>query len=88
MQRSAEHKGKLDILITDLVMPKISGRHLADKLHHTRPGLRVLFISGYTDDEVVRHGKLDANSEFLQKPFRPDALLVKVRSMLDASPKS
>jgi two-component system cell cycle sensor histidine kinase/response regulator CckA len=88
LQRAAEHKGKLDILITDLVMPKISGRHLADKLHHTRPGLRVLFISGYTDDEVVRHGKLDANAEFLQKPFRPDALLVKVRSMLDASPKA
>ena len=83
LQKAADHSGRIDLLITDLVMPKMSGRNLSERLLLTRPGLRVLYISGYTDDEVVRHGQLENAADFLQKPFRPDALLAKVRQMLD-----
>lgn len=77
-------RGGIDLLVTDLVMPKISGRNLADKLMAARPGLKVLFISGYTDDEVVRYGGgRDMAAAFLQKPFRPEVLLSKVRQVLE-----
>ncbi|MDB6039569.1 MAG: sensor histidine kinase response regulator, and, putative heme-binding [Verrucomicrobiales bacterium] len=85
LRMAQEHNDTIDLLITDLVMPKISGRSLADRLHALRPEMLVLFISGYTDDEVVRHGKMDASAAFLQKPFRPDALITRVRSLLDGS---
>ncbi|HEY1189615.1 MAG TPA: PAS domain S-box protein, partial [Gemmata sp.] len=75
----------VDLLLTDVVMPVTSGRVLAERLKGIAPALRVLFMSGYTDDAVVRHGLLVAEIEFLQKPFTLDALLRKVREVLDKS---
>jgi PAS domain S-box-containing protein len=78
-----KHQGEFDLVITDVVMPNMSGPELAESLEAISPGLKVLFLSGYTDDAIVRHGLLNEKVEFLQKPFTPDALLRKVREVLD-----
>ena len=77
---------EFDLLITDVVMPKIGGRELAEKFAKTYPQMRVLFISGYTDDAIVRHGVIEAGTYFLQKPFTPNTLAHKVREILNAAP--
>jgi len=64
-------------------MPGMSGRTLADQLATRWPGVRVLYMSGYTDDAIVRHGMLEPGLAYLQKPFRPDALVRKVREVLN-----
>jgi len=74
---------RVDLLLTDVVMPGMSGRELAERLASRCPGLRVVYMSGYTDDAIVRHGMLEPGLEYLQKPFRPDGLLLKVREVLD-----
>src|SRR5213082_164320 len=61
----------IDLLLTDVVMPRTSGKEVADQLTKMQPGLKVLFMSGYTDEAIVHHGVLDANVEFIQKPFTP-----------------
>ncbi|HNG96355.1 MAG TPA: response regulator, partial [Acidobacteriota bacterium] len=71
------------LLITDVVMPQMNGRQLAEQLRSKFPDLKVLFMSGYTDDAIVRHGVLDANVAFLQKPFTPTALAKKVQEILE-----
>jgi PAS domain S-box-containing protein len=76
----------IDLLITDVVMPKMSGRELADHLRSIHWQARVLYMSGYTDGAIVQSGVLDASTEFLQKPFSFDDLAGKVRSILDAGP--
>jgi two-component system, cell cycle sensor histidine kinase and response regulator CckA len=73
----------VDAVITDLAMPGIGGRELADRLESLRPGVPVLFVSGHADDEVARRGLLDPGQPFLQKPFDPDVIAVKVRELLD-----
>jgi PAS domain S-box-containing protein len=80
-----EHKAQLDLIITDVVMPRMSGPELAQTLETLSPGIKVLYLSGYTDDAIVRHGLLDQKMAFLQKPFTPDALLRKVREVLAAT---
>jgi len=80
------HGGMIHLLLTDVVMPGLSGRELADQLTGQRPGIRVLYMSGYPGDAVVQHGTLPAGSAFLQKPFSPDGLARKVRDVLDARP--
>jgi FixJ family two-component response regulator len=69
--------------MTDAVMPGISGRELAQDLEHRRPDMKVLFVSGYTDDSVLRSGLLDPGVAFLQKPFSRNALTRKIRAVLD-----
>jgi two-component system, cell cycle sensor histidine kinase and response regulator CckA len=72
----------LNLLFTDLVMPGINGRELAGRLGEIRPGIKVLFMSGYTDDAIVRHGALDKGANFIQKPFSLPTLAAKVRAVL------
>jgi two-component system, cell cycle sensor histidine kinase and response regulator CckA len=83
LEQAARSVGKLDLLVTDLVMPRIGGRQLAAKLRDSVPRLRVLFLSGYTEDLPLAH-ELAASDGFLQKPFTPSALANKVRTLLDA----
>jgi len=77
------HSGPIHLLLTDVVMPHLSGTDLAKRIAITRPETKVLFMSGYTDDSVVRHGVLEAGVAFLQKPFSPESLARKVREVLD-----
>jgi PAS domain S-box-containing protein len=80
---ASTHQGRIHLLLTDVVMPKMSGRELVEKLGPTRPDMKVLFMSGYTDDTIVHHGVLGAGVAFLQKPITPDTLARKVREVLD-----
>ena len=79
----AGHKGKIDLLVTDVMMPRMSGRELADRLTALRPELRVLYVSGYTDDAMLSSGSFPTGTAFLQKPFTLGSLLGKVREVLD-----
>jgi CheY-like chemotaxis protein len=79
---SAGHNGRLDLLLTDVVMPGMSGRELSERLAPVRPAMKVLYMSGHTDDAIFHHGVTQAGTGFLQKPFTPDALERRVRALL------
>ena len=78
-------KEKIDLLLTDVVMPGMSGNDMSKVLHAKQPDMPVLFMSGYTDDAIVQHGVLEPGINFIQKPFSPDALALKVREVLDTA---
>ena len=80
---AANHSGVIDILITDVVMPGMGGRALAQEMLRTHPKLKVLYLSGYTEDAVIQ-GVLEAGTAFLQKPFTLQALSRKVRDVLNS----
>ena len=80
----AQHRNTIDLLLTDVIMPQMSGRDLAERLKALQPSLKVLYISGYTDDMLAHHGVLESNVYLLQKPFAPDELAKKLREVLDA----
>ena len=79
----AKHAGAIDMLLSDVVMPQMSGPELAKRVAAAHPGMKILCMSGYTDDAVVRHGALEGGIAFIQKPFTPDVLAKKVRDVLD-----
>ena len=78
------HEERIDLLITDVVMPKMSGKEVAEELRNAHPETKVLFMSGYTDQAIVHHGIVDSHIAFIQKPFSENALTRKVRDVLDA----
>lgn len=79
------HRGRIHLLLTDVVMPQMSGRELWEHVARLVPDIQVLFMSGYTDDTIVRHGLLVAEFDFVQKPLGPTLLLTKVRAALDGT---
>ena len=79
---AARHAGPIHLLLTDVVMPEMSGRELMHRLAAVRPGVKVLYMSGYSDEAIAHHGALDPGTSFLQKPFSPAALAGKVRQVL------
>jgi two-component system cell cycle sensor histidine kinase/response regulator CckA len=79
---------RIDLLMTDVIMPRVGGHELAQRLLTERPDLRVLYCSGYTDDEIIKKGVLEEGADFLQKPYAPSALALKVRQVLDRATTS
>ena len=84
LKAAAAHAGEIHLLLTDVVMPGASGERLDAELRAARPKVRVIFMSGYTDDAISRHGVLEPGRHFLQKPFAADVLVREVRRALDA----
>jgi DNA-binding response OmpR family regulator len=80
---SDAHPGEIAALVTDVIMPGISGRVVADELIRRRPGIKVLFLSGYTGDVIADHNVLETGVDFLAKPFRLEDLAIKLREVLD-----
>ncbi|HEX3204127.1 MAG TPA: ATP-binding protein, partial [Nitrospiraceae bacterium] len=79
----SQYLGPIQLLITDVIMPQMSGNEVAERMTRERPDLKVLYISGYTDDAIIHRGIIQEGTAFLQKPFSPDALVRKVREVLD-----
>ncbi|MGH7268172.1 MAG: GAF domain-containing protein, partial [Candidatus Rokuibacteriota bacterium] len=80
---AARHAGRIELLLTDVVMPQMSGRELASRLAESQPDVRILYMSGYTDEAISHHGVLDPGTALLQKPFSAEALARKIREVLD-----
>jgi PAS domain S-box-containing protein len=85
LQIANRHAGEIHLMVTDVVMPQMSGSRLAEALRASRPEMRVLYISGYPEDAIAHHGVLEPRHRFLQKPFPPGILLQTVRELLDGS---
>ncbi len=84
MRLAGEHAGEIHLLMTDVVMPEMNGRDLAKSLISLYPGLKSLFMSGYTSNVIAHHGVLDDGVNFIQKPFSKQAVAAKVREALDS----
>ncbi len=84
LQMAQEYMGTIQLVLTDVVMPGISGRNLVSRLEESRPTIKSLFVSGYTDNAIVHHGILDSNVAFLQKPFTVERIIRKVREVLNS----
>jgi two-component system, cell cycle sensor histidine kinase and response regulator CckA len=87
IQISSAHPGPVDLLLTDVVLPKANGRELAGRLRQLRAKTRVLYMSGYPSETVVQHGVLQPGAAFIEKPFTPEKLALKVREVLDGNPQ-
>jgi len=85
LEIAARHSGMFDLLLTDVVMPGMNGRVLAEELSRRQPGLKVLFMSGYTDSFIAGHGVLQEGTNLLHKPFTEEILISKVREVLDSA---
>jgi len=83
IQKSMEYKNTINLLLTDVVMPQMSGRELVQKFLSLRPVTKVLYMSSYTDSSIIHQGILDSETRFVQKPFTPVALAKKIREILD-----
>jgi DNA-binding NarL/FixJ family response regulator len=88
VETAERYERSISLMITDVVMPGMSGRELAEQLAPRRPEMRVLFASGYTNDAIVHYGVLESDLLFLQKPFTPAVLAQKVREVLNSAPPS
>jgi len=84
LRLTVQHAGTIDLLVTDVVMPGMSGREVAALLAPAHPKMKTLYLSGYTDESIVRHGMLEVGVAFLQKPFTAEALARKVREVIDS----
>jgi hypothetical protein len=84
--RAREHEGPIHLLVADVVMPRLGGAQTAQRLRAVRPDIKVLFVSGYADDAVLRHGVAQGEVSMLRKPYGPDALARAVRDVLDGAP--
>jgi len=85
LERATAHDGPIHLVLTDVIMPEMSGRGLVERLRAVRPAAAVVYMSGYTDDDVVRRGLFEPGSRFVQKPFVADELLRVVREMLEGA---
>lgn len=81
LERAKNFKGRIDLLLTDIIMPEMGGPELADRIVSLRPDIKVIFTSGYTGDAIANHGPIPALT-FIQKPYRPKALARKIREVL------
>jgi PAS domain S-box-containing protein len=88
LRQAAQHAGTIDLLLTDVIMPGMNGKEVADQLAVLRPGIKVLFISGYSGELIAHRGVLDASVDYLPKPFTPDTLAAKVREMLGSEDRT
>jgi two-component system, cell cycle sensor histidine kinase and response regulator CckA len=84
LELAEKHEASISLLLTDVVMRGMTGRELAERLRSTRPGLKVLLTSGYSDDTLFRHGLAAGRNDFIEKPYVPAQLALKVREVLDA----
>jgi two-component system cell cycle sensor histidine kinase/response regulator CckA len=83
LKASTKHKGSVELMVTDVVMPIMSGRDTAKKLQPLYPQMKVIYMSGYTDDAIAHHGVLESGLNYIEKPFTPDELARKTREVID-----
>jgi two-component system, cell cycle sensor histidine kinase and response regulator CckA len=83
LQVCNDHQGEIHLVLTDVVMPRMNGRELAERMAKIRPEVKILYTSGYTDDIILHHGVLEEGVQFISKPFSSSNLIRKVRELLD-----